>query len=83
MCALMPESSRLLRFRERIANEQSALTHAQQSLLNAVQDINDAVQLARSREELRELRGTIDTTIRTLLTSSAVAETLEEFGPDR
>ena len=77
---MMPESARLLRFRERIANEQSALTHAQQSLLNAVQDINDAVQLAKTREELRELREAIDTTINRLITSSAVAATLEEFG---
>lgn len=63
--------------------EESATERACVSGVNAVEDLNYAIHVAKSPEELRQVRATIEDIIAQLLISSSVALTLDEFWGQR
>lgn len=62
---------------------ESASDRACESGFHAVEDLNYAIHVAKSPEELRQVRATIEDIIAQLLISSAVALTLDEYWGQR
>ncbi len=75
-------SARLLRFRQRLANQESPLDRALQTLVGGCADLNDAIWLAKSKAELRAARVTVAAIHSYLDTAEAVMLTCEEHWKD-
>ncbi len=75
-------SARLLRFRQRLANQESPLDRALQTLVGGCADLNDAIWLAKSKAELAAARTVLMDIWQYLDTAEAVMLTCEEHWKD-